>query len=96
MLGVLVWLKEKADFLVRKTTSSNVNGPNQSSWIRWVKYPSLYGDSGDSEVFPKPQTAGWGWSRVGWDFKGWCGLPGRPVPRMGPPADSVNRWFISG
>ena len=23
------------------------------------------------EVFPKAAAAGWGWSRVGWDWKGW-------------------------
>lgn len=36
---------------------------NEEAWQLYAKFLV--------HVFPKPQTAGWGWSRVGWDFKGW-------------------------
>jgi len=36
---------------------------NEDAWQVYAKFLAF--------VFPKPAIEGWGWSRVGWDWKGW-------------------------
>jgi len=49
---------------------------NEEAWQLFAKF-LVY-------VFPKPASAGWGWSRIGWDWKGWWQFSERCLSSLEP------------